>query len=183
MSWSSYLANQLLTDLPHHKMLISQMIVYGISHCTCRSPNIAPADLPPSEQQLHEFLPRQLMSFLHWELNIWQTKSWQIYPPQMVISQIPALTAHISFLVGELQIWQTRSWQIYPSWMTILQIPADSSYFIPSRRAPHMVDQVLADLPQLNGNFTDSCSDSSYFIPTQRGQHLADQVWAHIPPC
>ena len=36
------------------------------------------------------------ISFLLWELIIWQTRSWQIYPHQMAISQIPALTAHYS---------------------------------------------------------------------------------------
>ena len=37
------------------------------------------------------------ISFLLWELIIWQTRSWQIYPPhQMAISQIPALTASCS---------------------------------------------------------------------------------------
>ena len=40
---------------PPQKMLISQMIVYGISHCTCRSPYITLADLPPSEFQFHIF--------------------------------------------------------------------------------------------------------------------------------
>ena len=95
---------------------------------------------------------RAHISFLLWELIIWQTRSWQIYLPcQMVISQIPALTAHISFLLWELNIWQTRCWLIYPS------------YF-------------------LSGNFTDSNSDNSYFITTLRAYHLADQVLAHLPP-
>ena len=34
--------------------------------------------------------------------HIWQTKCWQIYPAKTPISQIPALTAHISFLLSEL---------------------------------------------------------------------------------
>ena len=105
------------------------------------------------------------------ELNIWQTKSWQIYPPQ--ISQIPALTAHISFLLWELNIWQTRSWQICPPCqMVISQIPAllwklifgrpsvgistphKQQFLIPALTAhisfplnSYLTDQVLADLP------------------------------------
>ena len=63
---------------PLGQMLISQMIVYGISHCTCRSCYIAPADLPPC---------------------------W------MVISQIPALTAHISFLLWELIFGRSPPWK------------------------------------------------------------------------
>ena len=33
---------------------------------------------------------------------IWQTRYWQIYPPQTSVSQIPPLTAHISFLLWKL---------------------------------------------------------------------------------
>ena len=171
-------------------------------------------------------------------------------PDQMAILQIPTLTAHISshisFLLWELNIWQTRSWQIYPHLSgNFTDSYSDNSYFIPTLRAYHLADQVLADLPPIqwwfyrflkfwqlttlraqsfgrpvlgrcnpphqmansqipvtaptlrahiwqtecwqinppsNGNFTDCCSDSSYFIPTLTAQHLADQVLADLPP-
>ena len=46
---------------------------------------------------------------LLWELNIWQAMVLSDLPLfQMAISQIPALTAHISFLLWEFNIWQTR---------------------------------------------------------------------------
>ena len=116
------------------------------------------------------------ISFLLWELNIWQTRSWQIYPPpngnftdscstlKLHILADPLsngnftdscpdsshfMTAHISLLLWEINIWQTRSWQMYP---------------------------------HLSGNFTDCCSDNSYFILTLRAYHLADQVLAYLPP-
>ena len=95
------------------------------------------------------------ISFLLWELNIWQTRSWQIYPrsngnfTDSCSDSSHFMTAHISFLLWELNIWQTRSWQIYP---------------------------------HLSGNFTDSYSDNFYFIPTLRAYHLADQVLAYLPP-
>ena len=76
------------------------MTVYGISHCTCRS------------------------------------------PPWMVISQIPALTAHISFLLWELIIWQTRSWQNYSHIKWQFHRFLWNSYFIPTLRAEHLADQV-----------------------------------------
>ena len=66
----------------------------------------------------------------------------------MAISQISALTVHISFLLSVLNIWQTRSWQIYPLHQTAMI----DSY---SER-PYLEDQVLAVLPPTNGNFTDS---------------------------
>ena len=130
---------------------------------------------------------------------------------QMAISQIPALTAHISYLLWELKIWQTRSWQIYP--------PSKEQFhiFLPYSESSYLADQVLGNLPHFkwqfyrfllwlliflsysesstfgrpghgtstplsNGNFTDSCSDCSYFFPTLRAQHLADQVLADLPP-
>ena len=99
-----------------------------------------------------------------------------------------------------------------PSYGNFTDCCSDSSYFIPTLTAPHLADQVLADLlplirwqfhrfllypessylgrpsvgrstPESYGNFTDCCSDSSYFSPTLRAQHLADQVLADLPPC
>ena len=141
-----------------------------------------------------------LISFLLWELIIWQTRSWHIYPPINGDLQIPtSLRAHI---------WQTRSWQIYPpiKWQ-FHRFCSDSSYFIPTLRAHHLADQVLADLPPSNGNFTDSCSTLTAHIwaqtkcwqinppikwqfhrfllwqlTTLRAQYLADQVLADLPP-
>ena len=75
--------------------------------------------------------------------HIWQTRSWQIYPSQVAISQIPTLRTHIwktrswyvhpSLSLSQMtisqiptmraHIWQTRSWQIYPSQVAISQIP------------------------------------------------------------
>ena len=179
-----------------------------------------------------------LIWFLLWELIIWQTRSWHIYPPiqwwfhrfllwqlttlraqhladqfladvtphirwqihkipallwkliygrlsvgrstphHMAISQISALTAHISFLLWQLHIWQTRSWQIYPpSSMAISQIPTLPWELIFGRPS------VGRSTPESNGNFTDCCSDSSYFIPTLRAQYFADKVFADLPPC
>ena len=70
-------------DLPPHETLISQMTVYGISCCTCRSPNIVPADLP-----CHKTLISQMTVY---GISHCTCRS----PPWMAISQIPALTAHI----------------------------------------------------------------------------------------
>ena len=139
--------------------------------------------LPLIRWQVHRFLLYPESDFtdscsdssLVWELNIWQTRSWQIWPPhQMAISQIPLKFIFHSYsesstfgwpglgrsngnftdscsdssLLWELNNWQTSSWQIYPL---------------------------------SNGNFTDCCSDSSYFIPTLRANHLADQVLTDLP--
>ena len=130
---------------------------------------------------------------------------------QMAISQIPALTAHISYLLWELKIWQTRSWQIYP--------PSKEQFhiFLPYSESSYLADQVLGNLPHFkwqfyrfllwlliflsysesstfgrpghgtstplsNGNFTDSCSDCSYFFPTLRAQHFAGHLFADLPP-
>ena len=117
----------------------------------------------------------------------------------MVISQIPALKAHISFILWELNIWQTKSWHNYPHPQRQFHRFLWNSYFIPTLRAHHLVDQVLAYLPPVNmAIVTDSCSDSSQSwhnwpasskaisqisFSTLRARHLADQVLADLPPC
>ena len=45
-------------------------------------------------------------------------------------------------------IWQTKCWQIYPlSNGNFADFCSDSSYFIPTLRAQHLADKVLAELP------------------------------------
>ena len=155
----------------------------------------------------------------------------------MAISQIAALTAHISFLLWQLHIWQTRSWQIYP--------PHQWQFhrFLLYSESSYLADQVLADQPPIIWQFHrlllrqllfQSYSESStfgrpglgrstpssmaillipallwklifgrpsvgrsnpphqwqfhrflwnsYFILTLTAQHLADQVLADLPP-
>ena len=65
------------------------------------------AQLPPSSKAISQ------IPALIWELIFGRPRVGRSTPCQMAISQISALTAHISFLLWELIIWQTRSWQIY----------------------------------------------------------------------
>ena len=118
------------------------------------------ADLPPIIWVAISLISTltTLISFLLWELIIWQTRSWQLLfhsyseslsfgrpgpdrstPHAMVISQIPALTAHYS----ELNIWQTRSWQIYP------HIKWQFYRFLLYSESSYLADQVLAHLPPI----------------------------------
>ena len=103
--------------------------------------------------------------------HIRQTRSWQIYSPQMAISQIPTLRTHIS---------QVRTGHIYPYppqwfhrfllWGLIfgrqgleISTPIPHSDFTDSySENSYLGDQVLADLPLSSCNFTDSYSESSY---------------------
>ena len=115
------------------------------------------------------------ISFLLWELNIWQTRSWHIYPPiqwwfhRFLFWQLTTLRAqHLAdqFLAD---VTPHIRWQIHR-----FLLYSESSY---------MADWVLADQhPPSYGNFTDCCSDSSYFIPILTAPHLADQVLADLPP-
>ena len=84
------------------------------------------------------------ISYLLWELKIWQTRSWKIYPPsQISISEIPAL------------LWEL----IFGRWGLGRSTPISNgnftdscsgcSQFFPTLRAQHLADQVLADLPPL----------------------------------
>ena len=137
----------------------------------------------------------------------WQTRCWQIYPPSsygdftdccsdssyviptlelifgrpsvgrstatwMAILHIAALTAHISFLLWELIFGRPGIGRSTPPHqMAMIDSYSESSY---------LADQVLADLllPMANGNFTDYCSESSYFIPTLR-THIW-QIYPHV---
>ena len=135
-------------------------------------------------------------------------------PHQMAISQIPALTAHISWQLIFHSYSESSTFgrpglgRSTPNQMAILPIPALlsklifsrpvvkwwfhrflwNSYFIPTLRAQHLADQVMADLSPIKWQFHRfllwqlTFHDSSYFIPTLRAQHLADQVLAYLPP-
>ena len=116
-----------------------------------------------------------LISFLLWELIIWQSRSWHIYPPiqwwfhRFLLWQLTTLRAqHLAdqFLAD---VTPHIRWQIHR-----FLVYSESSY---------MADWELADQHPLSyGNFTDCCSDSSYFIPTLTAPHLADQVLADLLP-
>ena len=105
--------------------------------------------------------------------HIWQTKCWQIYPPWMKISLVPALTAHISFLLWELIFGRPvvdRS--IPPSNGDFTDCCSDTSYFIPSLRA-HIWQTRCWQINSLHQiAIIDSYFESSY---------LADQVLADPP--
>ena len=89
---------------------------------------------------------------------------------QMAISQIPALTTHISFLLKSSTFGRPGLGRSPPLQMAFSHIPALLWEFIFGRPS------VGKSTPPLKGNFTDSCSDCPQFFPTLRAQHLADQV-------
>ena len=87
------------------------------------------------------------ISFILWELNIWQTKSWHNYhPPQRQFHRF-LLYSESSYLVDQvLADLPPVKWQFHRFLLWQLTFH-DSSYFIPTLRAWHLADQVLADLP------------------------------------
>ena len=116
-----------LADLPPNKMLISQMIVYGIT-LACRSPTLHLQTYAPVKCWFHRWLcmGSHTAPTDHLILHL------QIYPHQMAISQIPALTAHISFLLWELIFGRSsvgRSNPIPSSYVNFTDSCSDSSYF------------------------------------------------------
>ena len=119
-------------------------------------------------------------------------------PHQMAISQIPALTAHISFLLWELIIWQTRSWQFYPHPMVISQISVKIPIsfllwvlIIWQTRSwqiyPHLTTIVLIfgrpsggrSNPPIKWQFHRFLLGQ---LTTLRAQQLADQILADVTP-
>ena len=115
-----------------YKMLISQMFVYWILHCTCRSPYITPADVP-----LKCWFQRWLCMASHTAAADHLTLHLQIchLPRQMAISQFPGLTAHISFLPWKLIFGRPSVGRSTPlSNGNFTDSCFDSSYFIPMLR-------------------------------------------------
>ena len=167
-------------------------------------------NLPPFKWQFHRFPALTAhISFLLWELNIWQNRAWHIYPSfkwqfhRFLLWLLIFLTYSDSSTFGRLVLehppfkWQFHRFLLY----------SESSY---------LVDQDLGNLPPFkwqfhrfhvwllifhscsetstfgrtglgtstplsNGNFTDSCSGCSYFLPTLRAQNLADKVLEDLP--
>ena len=131
-SEGSYLADQVLADLPSPTLRVISQIPYLRTHIwQVRSGHIYPN--PP--QWFHRFLLWELIfgrpglcissipqpnsdftdSYSESSYLADQVFAYLPSPTQTVISQIPTLRAHI---------WQARSWKIYLSpWMLILQIP------------------------------------------------------------
>ena len=236
-SESSYLADQVLADLlPHINGNFTD------SYSTLRDhiwQTKFGRSTPTSNGNFTDSCEIHI-SFLLWELNIWPTRSWQIYPPVkwqfyrfLLYSQSSYLAdplsngdltdsceIHISFILWELNIWQTRSWQIYPRsngnftdscsdsshfmtahihsysesstfgrpglgrstpiWVAISLIPTLTTfYFIPTLRAYHLADQVLAYLPPIQWWFHRFLF---WQLTTLRAQHLADQVLSDVTP-
>ena len=91
-SKSSYLAAQVLTDLPPSGT--------GISQIPTLRPHIW------QTRSWHIFHPHQTLisQIPTLRVHIWRVSSWHIYSNPPLISQIPTLRAHI---------WETRSQEIY----------------------------------------------------------------------
>ena len=110
------------------------------------------ADLPPIFWVAISLIPTltTLISFLLWELIIWQTRSWHIYLPIKQQFHRFLLYSDSSYLADLLVKWWFH--RLLPWQLTSL-------------RAQHLADQVMADLnPPSNGNFTDSCEIHISFL-------------------
>ena len=172
-SESSYLADQVLGDLPHSSGNFTDSY----------SENSYLADQVLVDPPISVCLKWQFHRFLVWELMFGRPDLDGSTLSLTGISQIPTLRAHIL---------QTRSWEIYPLkwqfhrsfiWGLIFGRPGlcRSSFLPPNNdftdsysENSYLVGQVLADLPlPLNSHFTDSYSESLY---------VADQVLGDIPP-
>ena len=183
-----HLADQVLTGLPpiqwwFYRFLFWQLTILRAYHLADQ----VKADLtcPPSYGNFTDSCEIHI-SFLLWELIIWQTRSWQIYPrsngnfTDSCSDSSHFMTAHISFLLRDLNIWQTRSWQMYPHLSgNFIDSYSDNSYFILTLRAYHFADEVLTDLPPIQWWFYRFLL---WQLTSLRAQHLADQVLADLTP-
>ena len=165
-----HLADQVLTDLPPIQWWFYRFLLWQLT--TLRTSHLADqvlADLPiPSNGNFTDSCETHDFSYLLWELNIWQTRSWQIWPPTSNGTFTDSCEIHISFLLWELNIWLTRSWQIYcppsngnftDSYSTLKAHICQSKCFLinPPPTNGNFTDVGRSTSPS-NSNFTDSCS-------------------------
>ena len=154
-----HLADQVLTDLPPHQMAISQipaLTAHYFKSSTFDRPGLG-RSTPTSDGNFTDSFEIYI-SFLLWELNIWLTRSWQIYLPLSngnFTDSCSTLKAHIC---------QTKCWQINP--------PPTNGNFTDVGRSTSPSNSNFTDFcstlrahikqtPLSNGDFTDSCFDSS----------------------
>ena len=199
-SESTYLADQVLANLTSHPTAISQIpaLTSHISFLLC---------------ELIFVWPSVGRSTLPCQMSIIDSYSESTYLADQVlanltshptaISQIPALTSHISFLLWEVILGRPGVGRSNPPLNSnFTDSYSDSSYFIPTLRThiwhtrcwqiyPTIKWQLYIPTlrahiwqtrcwqiyPPLNGNFTDCCSDSSYFIPTLRTHIWHMRCW------
>ena len=101
------------------------------------------ADLPPIKWQFHKFLLWQFhISFLLWQLHIWQTRSWQMYPH--LSGNFTDSYSDNSYFILTLRAYHLADqvlaylppikWQFHRFLLWQLTFH-DSSYFIPTLRA------------------------------------------------
>ena len=131
--------DQMLADLPSSQMLFSEMIVYGISHCTCRSPYITPADLPPTPSQ---------MLISHMTVYGISQCTCRSTPHQMAISQDACSDS--SYFIPTLRLIFGRP-GVGRSTPCLFKASWEKTF-----------DQVLAHLPLCQTVIIDSYSESSY---------------------
>ena len=128
------------------------------------------ADLTPSHISCSDYFMPTLRA------HIWQT---------LVLADLPPIKWQFHrFLLWQF-IFHSHSWVLIfgrPGWAD-LPLPLHQTATIDSySESSYLADQVLADLPPSNGNFTGSCSDSSYFISFSESWYLADQLWTDLSP-
>ena len=105
--------------------------------------------------------------------HIWQTKCWQIYPPKTPISQIPALTTHISFLLWELILGRPGVGRSNPPLNSnFTDSYSDSSYFIPTLRAHIWHTRCWQIYPTIKWQL---------YIPTLRAHIWKTKCWQIYP--
>ena len=109
------------------------------------------------------------ISFLLWELNIWQARSWHIYPSFkwqfhrfLLFPESSYLADHV---VANLTPWNGN----------FTDSCSDCSYFFPTLRAQNLADLVWADLSPLKWQF-------HRFLLYPESSYLADQVLEELPP-
>ena len=176
-SENSYLADQVLADLPpikwqFHRLLLWQLIFHYYSENSYLAHQVL-ADLLPHQMAIIDsysessYLADQVLA--------------DIPPCWMLISQIPALTSSHSNPNLRTHIWLIQVLADLPpiTWLfnTLLQLTAYSY-----SESSYLADQVLADLPPIKWQFHRLLLWQLIFHSYSENSYLADQVLADLSP-
>ena len=186
--WNSYfihtlraqhLTDQVLAQLPPSSKAISQIptLVWELIFGRPSVGRIAPCQMAISQiPVLTAHIWWQLIfSFPLWELDIWQTRSWQIYHPFLSGNFTDSYSDKLLFhsYSESLSFGRPGPNRSTPHAMVISQIPALTAHY--SESSTFGRPGLGRYTPTSNGNFTDSCS-------TLRAHIWQTKCWHFYPP-
>ena len=140
-----------------HRFLLWLFIFYSSSESSTFGRPWLGTSIPLSNGNFTDSCSDYSYFILTQELNIWQTRSWQISPPSNGIFTHSCSTLRV-------HIWQTKCWEIYPSfkrkfhrfllWLpTVLSFSESSTFGRPGLGRSNPLQMAVSQIPALLWEF------------------------------